>query len=348
MTETPLISVIVPVYNVVGYLSRCDASIREQTYPNLEVVYVDDGSTDGSGEVCDRLAERPGVRAVHKENGGLGYARNTGVDAASGRYVVFLDPDDYFDPGLIADLAAPVLGGETEFTLAGFTRESGGKSSPRALPEVGRPLTGNGAVMGGVFTRMLGYYPGRDDYIEMSACARLYDLGLIRREGLSFRSERDVLSEDLDFNSRYLQHVGSALCTGSVGYHYCDNEGSLTNRYRPDRLEKQEALHARFSEVADELDLGEEAHVRLDNTLASIARYCVKLEYLRWREGGESRRELLDAISLVCGDGYVREALKRLAAYPVPAKNRAVNELILRQRPRELALVMAAKARLGV
>lgn len=348
MSETPLVSVVVPVYNVERYLERCDSSIREQSYTNLEIVYVDDGSTDGSGRMCDMLAEKPGTHAVHKGNAGLGFARNTGMESATGRYVVFLDPDDYFDADLISDLVAPVANGAAEFTLAGFTRVEGGRSTSRFLPDVGTPITGSELVMSRVFGRMLGYFPGRDDYIEMSACARLYDLALIKREGIWFNSERECLSEDLDFNSRYLQHVGSALCTDSVGYFYCDNEGSLTNRYRPDRFQKQKELHARFWRVADELGLGEDAHVRLDNTLASIARYCIKLEYLRARGGGCSRREMLAAMDGICSDERLREALERLSAYPVPGKNRMVNALIAARRVRALAAVMAGKTRLGI
>lgn len=348
MKETPLVSVVVPVFNVVSYLERCDSSIRKQSYSNLEIVYVDDGSTDGSGRMCDMLAKRPATRVVHKENAGLGFARNTGMEAATGRYVVFLDPDDYYDGGLINDLVAPVADGATEFTLAGFTRVEGGKAIPRSLPDVGEPISGNRLVMSRVFTRMLGYFPGKDDYVEMSACARLYDLDLIKRESLWFNSEHECLSEDLDFNSRYLQHVGSALCTGSVGYFYCDNEGSLTNRYRPDRFRKQKELHARFWRVADELGLGEDAHVRIDNTFASIARYCIKLEYLRAHGGGCSRQEMLAAIKEICSDESLRSALERLSACPVPKKNRMVNDLISRRHVRALAAVMAGKTRFGL
>lgn len=348
MSDLPLISVVIPVYNVSGFLKRCDKSVRKQAYPNIEIVYVDDGSTDESGSICESLAENSRTKVVHKENAGLGFARNTGMETATGRYVVFLDPDDYYDENLILNLAKPALEGRAEFTLSGFTRVEGEKVSPRSLPDVGSAIEGNHAVMESIFTHMLGYYPGRDDYIEMSACARLYDLSLIKCEGIWFNSERECLSEDLDFNSRYLQHVGSALCTGSVGYYYCDNQGSLTNKYRPDRFQKQKELHARFWKVADDLNLGDEAHVRLDNTLASIARYCIKLEYLHARSCQSSRSGLLSEMACICSDDYLREALVRLSAYPVPKKNRIVNDLIMGRHTRALEAVMAGKTRLGI
>lgn len=90
-----LISVIVPVYNVEDYLERCIDSITGQTYKNLEIILVDDGSTDNSGEICDRKAEEDDrIIVIHKQNGGLSDARNTGLAAASGEYISFIDSDD--------------------------------------------------------------------------------------------------------------------------------------------------------------------------------------------------------------------------------------------------------------
>lgn len=91
-----LISVIVPVYNVEKYVQRCIDSITEQTYQNLEIILVDDGSTDSSGEICDKSAEKDSrIHVLHKENGGLSDARNVGIEISKGRYITFVDSDDY-------------------------------------------------------------------------------------------------------------------------------------------------------------------------------------------------------------------------------------------------------------
>ena len=90
-----LISIIVPVYNVEKYLARCLESILEQTYKDLEVILVDDGSTDASPQICDQYAEKDKrIRVVHKKNGGLSDARNYGMRIMRGNYVVFIDSDD--------------------------------------------------------------------------------------------------------------------------------------------------------------------------------------------------------------------------------------------------------------
>lgn len=96
--KLPLISVILPVYNVEKYLKRCLGSILSQTYKNLEILLIDDGSTDQSGQICDEFAKLDSrVRVWHKENGGVSTARNLGIEQAKGEYITFVDPDDYVD-----------------------------------------------------------------------------------------------------------------------------------------------------------------------------------------------------------------------------------------------------------
>ena len=105
MTDLPLISVIVPVYRVEDYLDKCIRSIAEQTYSNLEILLVDDGSPDRSGAICDRWAESDcRIRVIHQKNAGAGAARNTALDAAEGDLIAFVDSDDYLHPNLYAHL----------------------------------------------------------------------------------------------------------------------------------------------------------------------------------------------------------------------------------------------------
>lgn len=113
-----LISIVVPVYNVENYLSDCLDSIYNQTYKNIEIILIDDGSKDKSGNICDRYVEKD-KRAVviHKENGGLSDARNVGIKRAKGKYVVFVDSDDIIDSTLIECLYSMVSGSETQIGI---------------------------------------------------------------------------------------------------------------------------------------------------------------------------------------------------------------------------------------
>lgn len=117
----PLISVIVPIYNVEAYLERCVSSIRSQTYSNLEILLVDDGSPDGCGALCDAFAHEDGrIRVIHKQNGGLSDARNKGLDAATGEYVVFVDSDDYVVPWFIRTLYEQLLHTGSDVALCSY------------------------------------------------------------------------------------------------------------------------------------------------------------------------------------------------------------------------------------
>ena len=97
----PLISIIIPIYNVEKYLPVCLDSILAQTYKNLEIILVDDGSPDGSGTICDEYASRDSrFVVVHQKNGGVSVARNTGLDHATGDYIGIVDPDDWIEPNM--------------------------------------------------------------------------------------------------------------------------------------------------------------------------------------------------------------------------------------------------------
>ena len=105
--EKPLVSVIIPVYNVQKYLEECVESVQNQSYTNLEIVLVDDGSTDNSGELCDALATKDTrICTLHKSNGGLSDARNTGMLQARGKYLTFLDGDDLLPHSAVEKLVS--------------------------------------------------------------------------------------------------------------------------------------------------------------------------------------------------------------------------------------------------
>lgn len=110
MTQDILLSIIVPVYNIEDCLERCVESIRQQSYRNLEILLVDDGSTDGSGAICDEFAAREErIRVFHKENGGSSSARNLGIREAKGAWLGFVDSDDWIDPDMYERLLETAL-----------------------------------------------------------------------------------------------------------------------------------------------------------------------------------------------------------------------------------------------
>ena len=168
-----MISVIVPVYNVEQYLSRCVDSILAQSCQELEIILVDDGSRDRSGAICDEYARRdPRISVIHKENGGLSSARNAGIEAASGQWLQFVDSDDYIAGDMTGKLLKACLEDHTRIAMGGYMD---------AYAQTGEEIRGmtpeKREVVGAVeCNRRLMLQQGGD----FSACNKLFDAGLFR------------------------------------------------------------------------------------------------------------------------------------------------------------------------
>ena len=129
-----LVSVIIPVYNVERYLDRCLASVVDQTYRELEILVVDDGSTDGSGALCDRWAERDSrIRVIHKSNGGLSDARNAALDVMTGSYVLMLDSDDWLQTDAIECLYQLLEKEQADIAVGGWREVYEGDEAAQAV-----------------------------------------------------------------------------------------------------------------------------------------------------------------------------------------------------------------------
>ena len=117
-----LVSVIMPVYNVEAYLSEALDSVINQSYDNLEIIVVDDGSTDGSGKICDEYAEKDErIRLIHQKNSGVSSTRNAALDAATGDFVIFIDSDDAYDPDYVTTMLDAMIENDADMVICRFT-----------------------------------------------------------------------------------------------------------------------------------------------------------------------------------------------------------------------------------
>lgn len=156
----PLISVIVPVYKVEPYLNKCVNSLLAQTYENLEIILVDDGSPDSCPQMCDEFARNnPNVSVIHKENGGLSLARNLGVEKCMGEFVAFVDSDDYVEPRYISDMWDMLNGYNADLAVTRVQREYENEKREVAPYTFDSPLlTGEEALFATYFTQRLGWH----------------------------------------------------------------------------------------------------------------------------------------------------------------------------------------------
>lgn len=219
-----LVSVVVPVYNVKAYLEKCINSILNQTYENLEIIIVDDGSTDGSSDICDQFLKKDNrVFVIHKENGGVVSARQAGIDKAKGEYVIAIDSDDWIEPIMISELYTLAIENDADIVSSGYYRESG--------DTYGIVIDG---IKEGVYSddnkeflyhNMFWY--GNSDKIGIigSISTKLIKLSLLKKIHSKI-SNRICYSEDLAAIYGCCVHAEIIVVTHMVYYHYIMRAGS--------------------------------------------------------------------------------------------------------------------------
>lgn len=270
-----LVTIIVPVYNVEKYIIECVDSLISQTYKNIEIILVDDGSKDGSGAICDDYAILDArIKVIHKQNEGLGFARNTGLKVARGKFVTFIDSDDKADADLVEKLINGIHEADCDTCIGGFKRilENNTISFEEKYDKevyIGKD------VYDKLFARMLGSAPDRHDAIRMSVWNVMYSMDIIRKYKIEFPSERVFISEDIIWDSEYYKYAKKACVISSTAYNYRVTPGSLTQKYKTDMLEKICVL---YNEMCNRLSYDEIKIIRLQRQFFVNLRSCIKQE----------------------------------------------------------------------
>jgi len=218
MVNIPLISIIIPVYKVELYLKKCVDSVLAQTYANLEIILVDDGSPDNCGKICDEYAEMDErVRVVHKENGGLSDARNAGLDIMNGEYVAFVDSDDWVMPKYIEDMYENLKEYGADISLSGtiYVYENNKKDMILSVNKNKGLYTQKEAVENLFYQK--GIYP--------SAWAKLYKKELFEK----IRYPKGKLNEDSATTYKIFCLCDKISYTNANNYCYLQRTGSIEN-----------------------------------------------------------------------------------------------------------------------
>ncbi len=313
-TALPAVSIIVPVYRTEPYLERCMQSLLGQTMSDLEVILVDDGSPDGCPKMCDDYARRDSrVRVIHKDNAGLGFARNSGLDTAQGEYVSIVDSDDYAERNMLEILLAraTVTGADAVYGGIFYDRPDGIVTAPGPSEPVvwqGRSAVDE-LLLDQVATR-----PGRtgDTVMEVSVWRALFRRDILDRNGIRFVSERQFISEDIIFNIDLLQKCSCVAAVPDPVYHYCTNPESLSKVFRPDRFQKVKELYHEICRRLALLFPEETWRLRTGRFLIARARRnAISVVRQRNSAGRAQERQWLTEI---CRDPDLTEVL---SAYPI-------------------------------
>lgn len=264
-----MITVVVPVYNMGHLLPRAIDCLLAQTYRNYEIIIVDDGSTDDSGEICDRcVALDSGIRVIHKENGGLSSARNCGIANANGEFIIFPDPDDWTDPHYLEMLINLHREYKTDLEIGGHYVEDD-KSCVIHNDGKCREII------------------NADDAVEllMSSKAfcgfawnKLYHMDIIEANALRFDTELGM-AQDLHFAFRYIALCEKIAYDPAPAYHYFQHAGGVTNTKSPLSARKISGLktYEKIAELAK--DKYPNAHDAALSTLFNMSLHFIFIYY---------------------------------------------------------------------
>ncbi len=312
-------SIVIPAYNVADYLEKCVRSVAAQTFEDWEAILVDDGSTDGiTGALCDRLAAEQGerFRVIHQENGGLGAARNTGMEHASGEYLLFLDSDDYVAPDMLEKLSARIDATHCDLYSFGFTVDRGGDISEMHIDDLPteKPFT-------------LAEYP-RLLLAAPNACNRAYRREFFVQSGVRYPGR--VWFEDIRTTMKLFALAESVEAVPESFYYYVVRQGSITRSANAGR--NREILDAFDDLLAFYRERG--LYERYQNELCRLA---IDHIYL----AASVRVLLLDRKNALLPEfqNYMRRN------FPAYQSNPYLGEL---SKPRKLAFSLLEKRRYGV
>lgn len=243
--NTPLISIIVPVYNAGKYLEKCIESIINQTYKNIELILVNDGSTDNSKEICDKYAGFDNrVIVIHKANSGVSDTRNKGIDISKGEYIGFVDADDYIDEKMYEIMMSSIIDKSVDICACGYFIEDINDETKKITKALQESVIYNGEK------EILSAYYRKDLY---TGIADGNWNKLIKREAiLDERYLNYTYAEDIEFQCRVFRRAKNLMCISDVLYHHTVNpEGASSTKYNDKTLQLIEVTDKQVEYVKD-------------------------------------------------------------------------------------------------
>jgi len=272
------ISIIVPVYNVEKYLDRCVQSLIDQTLGDIEIILVDDGSSDRCPVMCDEWLRKDNrIKVVHKKNEGLGLACNSGLDVATGEYVAFCDSDDFVDKEMYETLYRAAVENMADAVFSGIkTIDQDGNvhpmSGPRRFEVINDTRKIHDYLLG-----MIASSPSSsiEREVQMSAKIVLYRHEFLEMNKIRFESERVFISEDLIWHIDILGQAKTVVTVPQAFYYYYNNTASISKRIRTDRFPFFKSVRQEVIRRATGYGVSEEVVRRADRMFIGYSRHYI-------------------------------------------------------------------------
>ena len=308
----PLVSIIVPIYNVEAYLDRCIQSLLNQTLKEIEIILVDDESPDNCPQMCDSYAASDyRIKVIHKKNGGLGLARNSGLKLATGEYIAFVDSDDYVDLTMYEDLYNIAKQNKLDTVFSNFKIQNNNKIQI-IQQQKDFKVYKDSEIKNNLLLNMIASDANikKERLFDMSVWRAIYSKDIISQYNIKFESERLFISEDIIFHIDYCSHAKAIGVVPQAYYHYTVNLDSLTKKIRTDRFTMSKILHEEIIRRSILNDLPQHVIQRADRFFIGYARSNIRnlcksnLPYIKKRE----------IVLNICKDEYWKKIYNR---YPI-------------------------------
>ena len=330
MKLVPKVSVVVPVYNTEKYLERCLESIKNQTLEDIEIVIVDDGSKEGCAHLCDELAKQDSrIKVVHKQNGGLGFARNTGIENATGEYIGFVDSDDYIDPTMYEILYTTASKHDADIAISGICFV-GGNTFSKTGDIVEKSYFEQDTVFENeeiktLLLGVVGALPNEpdDSRYGVSVCKNIFKNALIKDKKIEFQSERKILSEDTLFMVDFIKHTTRAVGVSGAYYCYCRNGESLSKSYNSTRFERSIVFLTELERQIAEFASKDDYKIYLDRLTQGFGRILCSQEIVHARDEKIGYSDLRKRLKEICTNERIESVLKSYPWYKLPIKQAA-------------------------
>lgn len=316
-SKNPFFSIVLPIYNVEKYLNRCIESIEHQNFSDYEIILVDDGSEDKCYELCENWRKKDvRIKVIHKENAGLGFARNTGLEAATGKYIFFIDSDDYILPYTLKNIYKRIKEEKIDAVFFGFNRiDKNGKCVFKLKPSPEKTYYSDPEEIKNVlFPEFIARDPrtGISRNLRISAWNCCINLEFLRNNNIKFVSEREYISEDIYFYIELFAKLQRVIIISDVFYCYCQNEGSLTFSYKHDRFMKLKDFYQKVTSLSNELGYTGEVQLRLQESFIASVMACLKMETANSKSAGI--RKSYYSVKRIANSSYFCQAIKK---YPL-------------------------------
>ena len=326
----PKVSIIVPLYNVEEYIERCVNSLKNQTLEDIEIILVDDSSTDSSLEICNKMAaEDSRIKVIHKKNEGAGLARNAALEIVTGEYIGFSDSDDFVQKEMYETLYNKAVKYNSDLVMSGVLFVDGnmfkndGECERKDYFETDTHFETDDSLkklrMG-----IVGATPDNadDSKYGMSIWKNLFKTEIIKKNNITFKSEREMLSEDALFMIDYISCIDKATGINEAFYNYCRNGNSISKAYKKDRFEKSlvfvNEVEKRFKKDIEQ----SEYQIYIYRFWQAMCRVICSQEIMHAKDNNIKYKELKNRLKVVCTEELTVKALKIYPISKLPLKQR--------------------------